>query len=256
MSASHPSIDCDGGTGSQVIADPRDDPSPDALSPAGVGGIVGMVGGFRSEWWAPSRQNHGRHQIGKGGRPTSESAQVASSSLTSTEVSAAAGAPACRACGRRPAASPGWQDGRRSRRDRGAGARGRWRRNGRSGRCGRACRPGSRYAATSTGWIGSAAGSMACWRHHSAKWNQSGPWDRFVASDKALPSLAKCSPACAGRHASAWPFSSEPQLSLLQQRSVADRRYTKCPFVFTTKLGSTCIADRKGSCGHVHRAGC
>jgi hypothetical protein len=33
-----------------------------------------MVGGLRLERWAPSRQNDGRHQIGIGGRLTSESA--------------------------------------------------------------------------------------------------------------------------------------------------------------------------------------
>jgi len=49
--------------------------SLDALYPAGVGGIIGMVGGLRLERWAPSRQNAGRHQIGIGGRLTSESAQ-------------------------------------------------------------------------------------------------------------------------------------------------------------------------------------
>ena len=48
--------------------------SPDARYPAGVGGIIGMVGGLRSERWTPSRQNNGRHQIGIGGRLTSESA--------------------------------------------------------------------------------------------------------------------------------------------------------------------------------------
>jgi hypothetical protein len=32
------------------------------------------VGGLRLERWAPSRQNDGRHQIGIGGRLTSESA--------------------------------------------------------------------------------------------------------------------------------------------------------------------------------------
>jgi hypothetical protein len=48
--------------------------SPDALYPAGVGGIIGMVGGLRLERWAASRQNNGRHQIGIGGRLTSESA--------------------------------------------------------------------------------------------------------------------------------------------------------------------------------------
>ena len=48
--------------------------SLDALYPAGVGGIIGMVGGLRLERWAPSRQNAGRHQIGIGKRPTSESA--------------------------------------------------------------------------------------------------------------------------------------------------------------------------------------
>jgi hypothetical protein len=40
-----------------------------------VGDIIGMVGGLRLERWAPSRQNDGRHQIGIGGRLTSESAQ-------------------------------------------------------------------------------------------------------------------------------------------------------------------------------------
>ena len=46
--------------------------SPDARYPAGVGGIIGMVGGLRLERWAASRQNAGRHQIGIGGRLTSE----------------------------------------------------------------------------------------------------------------------------------------------------------------------------------------
>ena len=40
----------------------------------GVGGTVRTVGGFRSERWAPSDQNAGRHQIGMGGRLTLESA--------------------------------------------------------------------------------------------------------------------------------------------------------------------------------------
>jgi len=40
----------------------------------GVGGTVRTVGGLRSERWAPSNQNAGRHQIGMGGRLTSESA--------------------------------------------------------------------------------------------------------------------------------------------------------------------------------------
>jgi hypothetical protein len=35
-----------------------------------------MVGGLRLERWAPSRQNDGRHQIGIGGRLTSESAAL------------------------------------------------------------------------------------------------------------------------------------------------------------------------------------
>ncbi|MGA9866039.1 MAG: UvrD-helicase domain-containing protein [Acetobacteraceae bacterium] len=39
-----------------------------------MGGIVRMVGGLRSEPWAPSAQNAGRHQIGIGGRLTSEPA--------------------------------------------------------------------------------------------------------------------------------------------------------------------------------------
>jgi hypothetical protein len=48
VSASRLSIVCDGGTGSQVIADPRDNPFPDALYPAGVGGIrLEQVGGLR-----------------------------------------------------------------------------------------------------------------------------------------------------------------------------------------------------------------
>ncbi len=42
--------------------------------PAGVGGIVRMLGGLRSERWAPSRQNRGRHQIGIGVRLALESA--------------------------------------------------------------------------------------------------------------------------------------------------------------------------------------
>ena len=74
MSASHPSIDCDGGTGRQVIADPGDNPSPGCLHSAGVGDIVTMVGGLRSEWWARSDQNTGWLQIGIGGRLTLESA--------------------------------------------------------------------------------------------------------------------------------------------------------------------------------------
>ena len=52
-------------------------PSPDARYPNRVGGIVRMMGGLRLEWWAPSRQNGGRHQIGIGGRLTSESAYEA-----------------------------------------------------------------------------------------------------------------------------------------------------------------------------------
>ena len=51
-------------------------PSPDARYPNRVGGIVRMVGGLRLEWWAPSRQKDGRHQIGIGGRFTSESAKL------------------------------------------------------------------------------------------------------------------------------------------------------------------------------------
>jgi len=82
VSASRPSIDCDGGTGSQVIADPRDNPFPDALYPAGVGGIIGTVGGLRLERWAPSRRNGGRHQIGIGGRLTSEFAHNLRTLLT------------------------------------------------------------------------------------------------------------------------------------------------------------------------------
>jgi len=39
-----------------------------------VGGIVRMVGGLRPERWATSVQNAGRHQIGIGGRFTSETA--------------------------------------------------------------------------------------------------------------------------------------------------------------------------------------
>jgi hypothetical protein len=39
-----------------------------------VGGIIRMVGGLRSEPWAPSAQNAGRLQIGIGGRLTSETA--------------------------------------------------------------------------------------------------------------------------------------------------------------------------------------
>ena len=72
MSASHPSIDCDGSTGRQVIADPRDNPFPGCPYSAGVGDIVRTVGGLKSEWWAPSDQNGGRLQIGIGGRLTSE----------------------------------------------------------------------------------------------------------------------------------------------------------------------------------------
>ena len=49
-------------------------PSPDALYPTGVGGIVRMVGGLRLERWGPSAQNGGRLQIGRGGRLTLESA--------------------------------------------------------------------------------------------------------------------------------------------------------------------------------------
>jgi len=40
----------------------------------GVGDTVRTVGGLRSERWAPSDQNAGRHQIGMGGRLTLESA--------------------------------------------------------------------------------------------------------------------------------------------------------------------------------------
>ena len=50
--------------------------STNALYPLGVGGIIGMVGGLRLERWAPSRRNDGPHQIGIGGRLTSESAAV------------------------------------------------------------------------------------------------------------------------------------------------------------------------------------
>jgi hypothetical protein len=74
VSASRLSIVCDGGNGGQVIADLRDNPFQDALYPAGAGGIVRMLGGLRSEPWAPSLHNGGRHQIGIGGRLTSESA--------------------------------------------------------------------------------------------------------------------------------------------------------------------------------------
>jgi hypothetical protein len=49
-------------------------PSPDALYPLGVGGIVRTVGGLRSERWAPSPQNSGRLEIGMGGRDALESA--------------------------------------------------------------------------------------------------------------------------------------------------------------------------------------
>jgi hypothetical protein len=61
----HPSIDCDGGTGRQVIADPRDNPSPKMprLRRSGRhrqnGGRleIGMVGAIRSERWAASDRN-------------------------------------------------------------------------------------------------------------------------------------------------------------------------------------------------------
>jgi hypothetical protein len=42
-----------------------------------VGGILRMVGGLRSEPWAPSNQNAGRHQIGIGGRLALEFARNA-----------------------------------------------------------------------------------------------------------------------------------------------------------------------------------
>ncbi len=47
---------------------------PSARRSAGAGGIVRMVGGLRSEPWAASDQNAGRHQIGMGGRLTLEPA--------------------------------------------------------------------------------------------------------------------------------------------------------------------------------------
>ena len=49
-----PSIDCDGGTGRQVIADPRDNPFPGCPYSAGVGDILRTVGAIRSERWAAS----------------------------------------------------------------------------------------------------------------------------------------------------------------------------------------------------------
>jgi hypothetical protein len=59
-------IDCDGGTGGQVSADPRD--SPFLRMPSTLLGLAAS-----SEWWAPSPQNGGRLEIGMGGRDASES---------------------------------------------------------------------------------------------------------------------------------------------------------------------------------------
>ncbi len=56
-------------------------PSPDALYPLGVGGIIRTVGGLRSERWAPSPQNGGRLQIGMGGQDALESADLAQTAL-------------------------------------------------------------------------------------------------------------------------------------------------------------------------------
>jgi hypothetical protein len=64
VSASRLSIVCDGGTGSQVIAGLRDNPFPDALYPTGVGGIIGTVGGLRSERWAASDWNRWAAYVG------------------------------------------------------------------------------------------------------------------------------------------------------------------------------------------------
>ena len=64
MSASRPSIDCDGDTGRQVVADLRDNPFPGYHAPKGVGGIVRMVGGIRSECRAASNRNRWATYIG------------------------------------------------------------------------------------------------------------------------------------------------------------------------------------------------
>jgi len=57
VSASYPSINCDRGTGGQVIADPRDNPFPECTPP--------KQGGRH-------HQNGGRHQNGTLGASTSE----------------------------------------------------------------------------------------------------------------------------------------------------------------------------------------
>ena len=72
MSASCLSIDCDGGTGSQVIADPRDNPFPECLLPRGGGRHhrnggrleIGTVGGITSERWATSDWNRWAAYVG------------------------------------------------------------------------------------------------------------------------------------------------------------------------------------------------
>ena len=72
MSASRLSIDCDGGTGSQVVADLRDNPFPDALYPAGGGRHhrnggrleIGTVGAITSERWAASDWNRWAAYVG------------------------------------------------------------------------------------------------------------------------------------------------------------------------------------------------
>src|SRR4051812_21271029 len=67
---------------------------------SGVGGIVRTVGGLRLERWAPSPQNGGRHQIGRGGRLTLESAAVAHHLV---EATSAEGVADCLKCSLRTA---------------------------------------------------------------------------------------------------------------------------------------------------------
>ena len=72
MSASHPSIDCDGGTGGQVIADPRDNPFHQCPLPARGGRHhrnggrleIGTVGAITSERWAASDWNRWAAYVG------------------------------------------------------------------------------------------------------------------------------------------------------------------------------------------------
>ena len=72
MSASCLSIDCDGGTGSQVIADRRDNPFPDLPLPRWGGRHhrnggrleIGTVGAITSERWAVSDWNRWAAYVG------------------------------------------------------------------------------------------------------------------------------------------------------------------------------------------------